>query len=184
MRLRLDKFKNRVRASDMNNVTFRAKQLIRLHEGCRLEPYYCTAGKLTWGVGRNLEANPFSKDEVLFLLNGIDGDTNIKTRLGVLADLCLDNDIAKCVDDFESHEDEFPFWNDLDDFRKVALLDMRFMLGPSRFRAFKKMIGAMCDGDFAEAGRQIEDSKWWREGLDKARSRRVRNMIETGVWPL
>ncbi|NBW16869.1 MAG: lysozyme, partial [Caulobacteraceae bacterium] len=28
---------------------------IRLHEGERLKPYRCTAGKLTIGVGRNLD---------------------------------------------------------------------------------------------------------------------------------
>jgi lysozyme len=29
-------------------------QLVR-HEGLRLKPYRCTAGKLTIGIGRNLE---------------------------------------------------------------------------------------------------------------------------------
>ena len=34
--------------------------LIR-HEGLRLEPYRCTEGKLTIGVGHNLDDNPISK---------------------------------------------------------------------------------------------------------------------------
>ena len=33
------------------------------HEGMKLMPYRCTAGKLTIGVGRNLEDNPPTPEE-------------------------------------------------------------------------------------------------------------------------
>ena len=45
-------------------------QLI-LHEGLRLKPYRCTAGKLTIGVGRNLETKGLSEEEALFYLEVI-----------------------------------------------------------------------------------------------------------------
>ena len=46
--------------------------MLRLHEGEKLMPYKCTAGKLTIGVGRNLEARGISKDESdLMLRNDI-----------------------------------------------------------------------------------------------------------------
>ncbi|MCP4280350.1 MAG: lysozyme, partial [Alteromonas sp.] len=32
-------------------------QLIAQHEGLRLKPYKCTAGKITIGYGRNLDDN-------------------------------------------------------------------------------------------------------------------------------
>ena len=42
-------------------------QLVR-HEGLRLKPYRCTAGKLTIGVGRNLEDKGISQQEAYELL--------------------------------------------------------------------------------------------------------------------
>jgi lysozyme len=43
------------------------EQLVR-HEGLRLKPYRCTAGKLTIGVGRNLEDKGISQQEAYELL--------------------------------------------------------------------------------------------------------------------
>ena len=37
-------------------------------EGMKLKPYRCPAGKLTIGVGRNLEDKGLSNEEALFLL--------------------------------------------------------------------------------------------------------------------
>ena len=44
-----------------------ADQLIR-HEGLRLKPYHCPAGKLTIGVGRNLEDKGITEKEAILLL--------------------------------------------------------------------------------------------------------------------
>ena len=41
---------------------------LRLHEGERLIVYKCTAGKLTLGVGRNLEDLGISQDESAMML--------------------------------------------------------------------------------------------------------------------
>jgi len=43
------------------------EQLVR-HEGLRLKPYRCTSGKLTIGIGRNLDANGISQTEAFMLL--------------------------------------------------------------------------------------------------------------------
>ena len=37
------------------NLLERMKEQLLRHEGLRLKPYRCTAGKLTIGIGRNLE---------------------------------------------------------------------------------------------------------------------------------
>lgn len=42
-------------------------QLIE-HEGLKRRPYRCPAGKLTIGIGRNLEANGISEHEALYML--------------------------------------------------------------------------------------------------------------------
>jgi lysozyme len=48
------------------------------HEGLRLKPYLCPAGKLTIGIGRNLEGKGITKQEAVML---------------------LENDIQECLDD-------------------------------------------------------------------------------------
>jgi len=55
-----------------------AQDLIR-DEGLRLKPYRCTAGRLTIGVGRNLDDRGLTEDEALVLL-----DNDIKAFWGQL----------------------------------------------------------------------------------------------------
>jgi len=40
-----------------DNKNMDIKNLLILHEGVKLKPYRCTAGKLTIGVGRKLKVN-------------------------------------------------------------------------------------------------------------------------------
>ena len=44
------------------------KQLTR-HEGKRAYPYRCPAGKLSIGVGRNLEDKGLSEEEIEYIVN-------------------------------------------------------------------------------------------------------------------
>ena len=114
------------------------RQLID-HEGLEKKAYRCPAGKLTVGVGRNLEDKGLTEEEALFLLR---------------------NDIAECEDDLRSI---FTEYDALDESRKRALIDMRFNLGPSRFRQFKKMIAAVKEKDFSRAADEMKDSNWYRQ---------------------
>lgn len=86
-------------------------QLIE-HEVLKLKPYYCPAGKLTIGVGRNLEDKGISQKEAVFLLK---------------------NDIDECIADlaelFKEKFDSFP------DQIKMVLIDMSvFNRGVKRIR--------------------------------------------------
>lgn len=83
------------------------EQLIR-HEGLRFKPYRCTAGKLTIGVGRNLDDCGISKPEAMVL---------------------LDNDILSCEAELLEH---LPVvYTGLNDTRKAVLVNMCFNLGIS-----------------------------------------------------
>jgi len=113
-------------------------QLIE-HEGLEKKVYRCPAGKLTVGVGRNLEDKGITEEEALFLLR---------------------NDIAECEDDLRSI---FTEYDALDESRKRVLIDMRFNLGPSRFRQFKKMIAAVKEKEFSRAAEEMKDSNWYRQ---------------------
>ena len=51
------------------------------HEGLRLKPYHCPAGKLTIGIGRNLEDKGITEKEAVML---------------------LENDIHECIEDLKT----------------------------------------------------------------------------------
>jgi len=111
-------------------------QLLR-HEGMRLKPYMCPSGKLTIGIGRNLDDKGITRDEALLL---------------------LDNDIAECVADLRSI---FPKFHTYSVERQTALCDLRFNLGASGFRQFRKMIRAVHDEDWQKAATETVASKWY-----------------------
>ena len=65
------------------------KDLIIKHEGLRLFPYRCSAGKLSIGVGRNLDDVGITRDEAEFML---DGDIARSARMQCLffhASICI-----------------------------------------------------------------------------------------------
>ena len=117
------------------------RDLIKRHEGLRLKPYRCTAGKLTIGYGRNLDDIGISEHE---------------------ADIMLEEDIlksAKVLLDI--------FGNDCETFipkRKFsALTDMVFNLGETKFRQFKKMVVAIAKEDWDKAADEAKDSDWYEQ---------------------
>jgi len=109
------------------------------HEGIRLKPYLCPAGKLTIGVGRNIEDNGISEDEAIYILK---------------------NDIKRCESELREIFDNFDLF---DENKKTALIDIIFQLGKPRFLKFKKMIRAIKKGDWQESVRELKDSRLCRE---------------------
>lgn len=114
-------------------------QMIKHHEGLRLKPYRCTAGKWTIGYGRNIEDNGISEAE---------------------ADLMLLSDIKSTV---KTLRDNLPFFTGLSPNRQDALTDMCFNLGWTRFSGFKRMLGAIYEEDYARAAGEMLDSKWAKQ---------------------
>lgn len=90
------------------------------HEGMKLMPYRCTAGKLTIGVGRNLEDNPPTPEEARALGDYMHGITENAAKM------LLRNDIARC---FEALKRIVEGFEELDEERQYALLDMCFQMG-------------------------------------------------------
>ncbi len=113
-----------------------ARKMLVRHEGLKNKPYRCTAGRLTIGVGRNLEDNGIRKVEAYFM---------------------LDNDIDEIRDSLEK---KYNWFERLNAVRKAVVIDMAFNLGISRFGAFKKTIALIESGDFEEASKEMLRSKW------------------------
>jgi lysozyme len=138
---------------------------LEAHEGRRARPYRDTKGHLTVGIGRNIDARPFS---------------------AAVIDLMFVEDVAIVVDELRR---AWPPFNRLDAVRRRALVDMGFM-GTPRLLRFTRMFHALAVAleappaaaamHYEEAARQALDSKWAREDVQPARSARVARMLRTG----
>jgi len=134
----------------MNN----EEQLIIKHEGLRLLPYLDSVGKLTIGVGRNIDDNGISQGEAMLLLR---------------------NDITR------TKEELLSLGLKLNGARGAALVDMLFNLGLHNFLQFKNMIMALEMKDYIVAAEEMLDSKWASQVGNRANE--LAEMVKTNEWP-
>lgn len=127
-------------------------KLVEKHEGLRLKPYRCPAGKLSIGFGRNLDDKGISYNEACELLQRDINDA-MKALVSIFG----------------------PRFETFGLFRKFALIDMMYNLGTDGFLGFKKMIEAIKKNDWHLAADEAIDSRWFHQVGD--RSRRVVGML-------
>lgn len=111
------------------------KNLLISHEQLKQFPYTDSTGHFTIGVGRNLTDRGISTSEALYLLN---------------------DDILYFTSQLSN---SFPYFNKLDDIRKIVLIDMCFNLGIRGFLEFNRLLEAITRNDWEEAAKEILDSK-------------------------
>ena len=138
---------------------YKIHELIRAHEGYRRHVYRCTAGKLTVGIGLNLEDDGLDEFEALWL---------------------LDRRIQQCR--FDLYRIFGSAFDQLTEARQHVLIDMRYNLGPSRFRSFKRMIAAIGAREYDVAVREMLDSKYAREDVP-TRAEHNAELFLRGVYP-
>ena len=148
------------------------KKRLEFHEGFRAKPYFCSAGKRTIGIGRNLEAKPFTEAERLVIK---DPENITKQEAYFL----LENDIMEVIRLLDNMVRCFA---KLDDERQYALIDMGFQLGLSGLCKFKNMLAAMDAGDFEKASKECLNSAYARQ--TPARAKRIARLIKTGEWKI
>jgi lysozyme len=148
------------------------KKRLEFHEGFRAKPYLCSQGKRTIGIGRNLEAKPFTEAERLVIKN----PENITKQE---AYFLLENDIKEVIMLLYNMVRCF---SKLDDERKYALIDMGFQMGVSGVCKFKNMLAAMDAGDFEKASKECLNSAYAKQ--TPARARRIARLIQTGKWKI
>jgi len=115
------------------------------HEGRRHRLYRCPAGRLTCGIGFNIQDNPLPD---------------------YIIDMLLDYSIEVAIDDLKTifgieKYESFP------DHVKRALTNMSFQLGYDNLSEFKNTIRLIKNGDYKRAAKEVLDSKWAREDSPK-----------------
>ena len=141
-------------------------EMLKRHEGevktnGRHVAYKCPEGYWTIGVGRNIDPENgigLSDEEVNFL---------------------LENDILRVIKELSS---EYPWFNDLDDVRKDAMIDIAFNLGATRLRGFRRALAAMEAANYKEAATEFLDSRWAKQVGGRALE--VTDMIASGEYVL
>lgn len=150
---------------DMNELI----QRFVLHEGCVLMPYKCPSGCNTIGVGRNMDANPFTADELKAVGDWEHGITKNA------AFYLLRNDIQRVSEECRKN---IPFYDKLDAERRYALMDMAFNMGIKNLLKFKRMLGSIAIGNYELAAEQCLQSKYAKQ--TGKRAKRIANTIKTG----
>jgi lysozyme len=128
------------------------------HEGEILHAYPDSLGYTTIGVGHCIDARV--------------GGAIPQSVSRVLLDLALDDVLA----DLSAH---FDWFDGLDPVRWRAVADLRYNLGPNRFRGFKLFLAAMWRGDYEDAANELVDSQWY--GQVGRRGPRIVHMVRTGT---
>jgi lysozyme len=122
------------------------KKFAEWAEARRNFPYEDSVGKLTIGIGRNLEDRGLSDEEIDFLLS---------------------NDQEIVSKDIKAN---LKFFNNLDPTRQLVVFDMVFNMGINRFLGFVNAIKALERGDYERAAREMQDSRWFRQTGRRARA--------------
>ena len=130
----------------------RLKEQLIIDEGYRQFPYRCTAGKLTIGVGRNIQDVGISKEE---------------------AEHLLENDIMKSIIDLKKIFENF---ENLPENVQYVLMNMRFQLGAGTFRKFKNFIKAIRIESWNQAADEMKDSLWYKQ--TKNRTKRLIHIMK------
>lgn len=143
----------------MESRTFNRDKLLKLlikHEGLQLKAYRCSQGKLTIGVGRNIEDLGITQGEALVLLvNDIDR---------------IQSEAKDLIASYEL----------LDDVRKTVVLSMIFNLGATRFSKFKNLINFVNEGNFIQAAAEMQTSLWYYQVGKRAED--LYQMMLTGQY--
>jgi len=125
------------------NRTRLAAQLA-VDEGRKRRLYRDTVGKLTIGVGRNIDDRGLRDDEI---------------------DLMLSNDINEAVGIARALVSNF---DKLDDVRQEVVVNMAFNMGIVRLGGFKRFITALTRLDFQNAADEMKNSSWYTQTGDRA----------------
>jgi|TARA_R110000803_G_scaffold106911_1_gene174998 lysozyme len=132
--------------------------LIR-HEGSESHAYTDTVGKVTIGVGRNIDPDGglgLSPKEISYLLQ---------------------NDVNRVEDELVTN---FPWVEDIEWQRMDALANLCFNLGMPRFKKFKKALAAAEAGNWELCADEFIDSMWASQVGQRAIE--VTNLIRTGEY--
>ena len=135
-----------------------ARQMLARDEGYKLNLYRCPAGKLTVGIGHNIEDRGLTSTVI---------------------DLIFEEDLADAVKSASHIFGEV--FDSFSTIRKLAIVNLIFNLGETKFREFEKTIAFIRAGRWKEASIELLDSRYARQvGI---RANRIAIMLDEERFP-
>jgi len=130
------------------------EDLLIKEEGYRQFPYRCTAGKLTIGIGFNLDDVGLSREESLMIL---------QSRVEKLTTTLVKN---------------YTWFEGLNEARQAAIISMVYQLGYHGFSKFVRTHEALDAGNYDKAAEYMLESQWAKQ--TPARAKRAATIMRTG----
>ena len=132
---------------------------LRRNEGVRLSVYRCSAGKLSIGVGRNLDdcgVSPAETRQLKITVASCIAHGNTSAQCVAL----LDNDIDRAAAGLDR---ALPWWRSLSDVRQRVLIDMCFNMGLGKLLGFRNTLADVRASHWSDAVSGMVASAWHRQ---------------------
>ena len=138
----------------METLTDRLREELKIDEGCKYEVYLDHLGLPTFGIGHLItEKDPEHQMGIGTPIDEIRVNEAFEQDVHVTIGEC-----RKLFDD----------WDNLPETVRLITANMMFNMGRPRLSKFKKMIQAIQDSDWLEAGNQMQDSRWYKQVTNRA----------------
>ncbi len=124
--------------------------------GETIKPGTTVKGNITIAIGRDIQNFGLSEDEIQMLLK---------------------NDIKRVIEEANN----FPFYNSLNEVRKIVILSMLFNLGLTRFNKFVKFKKALHAGSYTTAANEMRDSLYYKQLSHRVEKLAV--WMDSGIMP-
>ena len=150
----------------METFTDRLREELKIDEGCKYEVYLDHLGLPTFGIGHLIT----EKDPEHQMGMGTPVD---EIRVNEAFEQDVHVTIGECQKLFDD-------WDELPETVRLITANMMFNMGRPRLSKFKKMIQAVKDKDWLEAGEQMQDSRWYKQVTNRA-DRLISRMRAVGL---
>lgn len=139
----------------------RAVETLKVDEGYRLKPYYCSNGYPTIGYGTKIGPKDAPLDMYVFSLP----EPAAAALLITVVDELFDELMAK-----------LPWFKDAPNALQMVLICMAYQLGIEGVMGFRNTLIMMANGDYQQAAKEMLNSKWFRSD-SPARAKRLSQIV-------
>ena len=150
----------------METLTDRLREELKIDEGCKYEVYLDHLGLPTFGIGHLIT----DKDPEHQMGMGTPVD---EIRVNEAFEQDVHVTLGECRKLFDD-------WDNLPEEVRLITANMMFNMGRPRLSQFKKMIQAIKDSNWIEAGNQMQDSRWYKQVTNRA-DRLISRMKAVGL---
>lgn len=140
------------------------EDLLCIEEGYRADPYYCSEGYPTIGIGTRI---------------GPKGAALVNYQMHWSRDVAYAH-LREEVKAITDKIDGYPWFQQCNGPRRAVLISMAYQMGVSGLLGFQNTLQLIGAGNYAAAGRNMRMSKWYRQ--TPARAERHARVMESGTF--